>query len=269
MRRHRHRARGAAVLLTAVVTAGSTAATAAADPYPVGPWVAIATQLGDAQDPAAFTAADQPQPGVSIMQARNDGASTVCTAGWAVMSVNDDVGYLTAEHCDRSEGAPLWMYTDTGGETRLPLSPLQNGERGYDDAGRHHDSAVFFLTPEQQRTGSYSTEVARNVTLRGVLSVRQIQALPTGTPICMHGSRSGITCGPLVAAREDDLEWSGGAVEGDSGAPVFVVNADGDAMAVGMLRGGPTIDDNFATYLAPVLKRLSLRAIVSDRSTAQ
>ena len=80
----------------------------------------------------------------------------------------------------------------------------------------------------------------------------------------MHGSRSGITCGPLIAAGSDELLWGGAAVKGDSGAPVFVVNADGDAMAVGTLAGGPAVDQNYATYLAPVLDRLKLRAIVEQ-----
>ena len=179
------------------------------------------------------------------------------------MSARHDVGYLTAGHCDQDDGAPLWMYTDVNGEHRMSLLPLQNTERGTDADGHAYDAALFFLTPQQQARG-FGTVVADGVRLRGVLSVEQVQTLPRGTPICMHGSRSGITCGPLIAAGSDELLWGGSAVKGDSGAPVFVVNADGEAMAIGTLAGGPAPDQNYATYLAPVLDRLKLRIIIEQ-----
>lgn len=249
----------AAVVAVTVVSALS-APTAAAAPV-AGPWVSIAGVYGSGEV-SNFTAADQPQPGVSIMQT-GDFAITTCTASWAVVSARLDVGYLTAGHCDKNQGAPIWMYANNAGTKKLSLSPLQNAERGVDGTGHGHDSALFFLPPTQQATG-YGTDVAEGVKLRGVMSVSQARQLPAGTPVCMNGSRSGLTCGPLIAARDTDLEWGGGAVEGDSGAPVFVVDRRGDAMAIGMLQRGPTQTDNFATYLAPVLSRLQLRAVVEE-----
>ncbi|AMU78149.1 hypothetical protein BAB79_15205 [Mycobacteroides abscessus] len=156
------------------------------------------------------------------------------------------------------------MYTDAEGASRLNLSPLQNAERGVDDAGRRYDAALFFLSPAQQEA-AYGTVINDGIRLRGVMSVPSAKALPAGTPVCMNGSRSGLTCGPLIAAGDDQLEWGGAAVQGDSGAPVFVVNSSGDAQAIGMLHGGPSDTDNFATYLAPVLERLKVRLIVDDK----
>lgn len=227
-----------------------------------GPWVAIAGIYGSRRI-AHFTAAAEPGPGVSIVQRAGNDESVMCTTGWPVMSTRRDVGYLTAGHCDYGDGAPLWMFTDDTGSGVLPLPPLQNAERGSDENGHTYDTALFFLSPQQQSSG-FGTSVAAGVHLRGVISVRQATALAPGTAICMNGSRSGITCGPLIQASDDGLEWGGAAVKGDSGAPVFVVNAAGDALAIGTLSGGPTVTDNHATYLEPVLTRLKLRVIIAS-----
>lgn len=254
-------ARAASALSVSVAVLVGVCAPAGAAPDSVnGPWVPIAGVYGS-QDPVDFTAAGTPQPGVSILQSGADGAVTTCTIGWAVMSARRDVGYLTAGHCDRTEGAPLWMYTDVEGAAK-DLMPLQNSERGSDENGRAYDAALFFLPPDDQTPDSYGVNISDGVRMRGVLSVRQAKALSPGTPVCMNGSRSGITCGPLIGADDTELEWGGAAVHGDSGAPVFVVNADGDALAIGTLSGGPAVTDNFATYLEPVLSRLKLRALV-------
>lgn len=256
-------AAGAAAAVAMLMT--GTAPTAEAVPQAAtvdGPWVAIADVHGDGHI-ADFTAAAAPAPGVSILQPAPDGTATLCTTGWAVMSARHDVGYLTAGHCDQHDGAPLWMHTDANSDHRMSLLPLQNSERGADADGRSYDAALFFLSAQQQSRG-FGTAIADGVRLRGVLSVDQVQALPQGTPVCMHGSRSGVTCGPLLAAGSDELLWGAAAVKGDSGAPVFVVNADGDALAIGTLSGGPARERNHATYLAPVLDRLKLRAVVEQ-----
>ncbi|SIM06214.1 trypsin domain-containing protein [Mycobacteroides abscessus subsp. abscessus] len=250
-----------AICLSPVVTAN-------ADPTPVADsWVSIAGIRGS-RPPVAFTAATYPQPGVSLVQQFEPTEISECTISWPVISTRSDVGYLTAGHCDRKEGAPLWMYTDADGAGRLNLSPLQNAERGVDSAGRKYDAALFFLSAAQQEA-AYSTVISDGVRLRGVMSVPAVKSLPVGTPVCMNGSRSGLTCGPLIAATDDQLEWGGAAVQGDSGAPVFVVDSHGDAQAIGMLHGGPSDTDNFATYLAPVLERLKVRLIVDNKKGVQ
>ncbi len=104
----------------------------------------------------------------------------------------------------------------------------------------------------------------RGVSIRGVMTVEQVRALPRGTTMCMNGARSGLSCGPFERAYDDAFEWHGSAVHGDSGAPLFVVNGDGDAMAVGMLASGPTNTLNYGTYLYPVLVRDKLRLVISD-----
>lgn len=263
-RRSAHSMSRAAIATIATAICLATSPTANADPVSASDsWVSIAGVRGS-RPPVAFTAAPNPRPGVSLVQQFEPTEISECTMSWPVISTRSDVGYLTAGHCDRKEGAPLWMYTDADGVGRLNLPPLQNAERGVDGAGRKYDAALFFLSPAQQES-AYNTAISDGVRLRGVMSVAAVKSLPAGTPVCMNGSRSGLTCGPLIAAGDDQLEWGGAAVQGDSGAPVFVVNSHGDAQAIGMLHGGPTDTDNFATYLAPVLERLKVRLIVDDK----
>ena len=54
------------------------------------------------------------------------------------------------------------------------------------------------------------------------------------TLIAIWNGRTGITCGPLIAADDRNLTWDGHVEEGDSGAAVFTVNHTGDALGVGI-----------------------------------
>ncbi|WP_231857375.1 S1 family peptidase [Tsukamurella tyrosinosolvens] len=185
---------------------------------------------------------------------------------WPVLRRGTSLGYLTAGHCNQQQGAPLWIPATPFGTPRVRLAPLQDSARGLDERGASQDSAVFYLSRAAREAGASDLAPAPGVVLRGVLTPAQVMAMPKGTSVCMNGARSGVTCGPLIAADEKTLEWGGGAVSGDSGAPVFVVDRDGDAMAIGMLTGGPTDTDNFATYLAPALERLGVSAVVGPDS---
>lgn len=234
---------------------------AEAEPLPAGPWVSLPDANRSGEAVADVTAGSFPRPGVTVASQLDAEAAQLCTAAWPVVSTQDDVAFLTAGHCQTTTGAPLWMYTSPDKSTRRYLMPLQDVDYTTDSNGMARDSAVFFL-PRFGR--EYSSRLAPGVQLRGVLSVREVQALAPGTPLCMNGSRSGLTCGPLVRADDHEIEWGGLAVKGDSGAPVFVVDDQGQAMAVGMLSHGPTDTKNFVTYLKPVLSKYQLRVIVEE-----
>ncbi|WP_138233416.1 chymotrypsin family serine protease [Mycolicibacterium aubagnense] len=199
----------------------SDSPSANAQPLPTGPWVSIA-DARTARGLAEVTAAESPRPGVTIVTQLDADTAQLCTASWAVYSATGDIGFLTAGHCQTQPGASLWMFTDKTLDKRLWLLPLQNRERGLDTDGVLHDSAVFFLSGDQRRRDSYSTKIAPGVKLAGVLDAAEVRALPVGTPLCMNGSRSGLTCGPLKRAGTDEIEWGGSAVKGDSGAPVWL-----------------------------------------------
>ena len=255
-------AKVASVVVFGAVASMATVAPAGADPLPGGPWVAIAGVHGASQ-PVEVTAADYPQPGITIASQVDETEAQNCTVSWPIVATTDDPGYLTAGHCMAAKSAPLWMYTAMNKSAREQLPPLQSYDRGYDRDGVYHDASVFFLSASQQQ-GPYGVEIAPGVRLRGVLGVDAVRSLPAGTPMCMNGARSGLTCGPLVRATSVQVRWGGSAVHGDSGAPVFVVDERGEAMAVGMLAYGPTDTDNYVTYLAPVLKRMGLRLVVDN-----
>lgn len=234
---------------------------AAAESLPTGPWVSLPDANNSGAAITDVTAGSFPRPGVTVASQLDAEVAQLCTAAWPVASTENDVAFLTAGHCQTTAGAPLWMYTSSDKSTRKLLMPLQDVDYAIDDDGIARDSAVFFL-PRSSR--EYSAQLAPGVKLRGVLSVREVQELPPGTPLCMNGSRSGLTCGPLIRAGSSEIEWESLAVKGDSGAPVFVVDEQGQAMAVGMVSHGPTDTKNFVTYLRPVLSKYGLRVIIEE-----
>ncbi|MGB5113530.1 MAG: hypothetical protein WBO08_18690 [Mycobacterium sp.] len=61
------------------------------------------------------------------------------------------------------------------------------------------------------------------------------------------------------------LTFDNRAGGGDSGAPVFVVDADGNALLIGLLAGSADVAERVAraTFLEPVLRDLRLRAITA------
>lgn len=247
------------VALSAALLAALPPATASAAPDDVrGPWVALRSGP-QYSPPLSFRPSPYPHTGVSVF-ASDTGADTSsqCTISWPVRDPDGDYAFLTAGHCVDDGGDQLWIRDRSGHSIDLP--PLTAIEQGVDSKGIVHDSARFYLP------GGASLDdamVAPGVAIRGVLSVEEVKWLPRGTIMCMNGARSGISCGPFERGYLDAFEWHGSAVHGDSGAPIFVVNANGDAMAVGMLMSGPTDTLNYATYLMPVLERDRLRLVVS------
>lgn len=250
------------LITMALATLVGTLEPAAASAVPTdvrGPWVS----LGDGPQyapPLRYRPSPYPHTGVSVF-ASDTGAdvSTQCTVSWPVRDGDGDYGFLTAGHCAEDGSEQLWIRDRSGRSIDLPpLTAVANGEDG---RGIRHDSAIFYLPGGATLD---DTMVAPGVNIRGALSVEEINWLPRGTIMCMNGARSGISCGPFERAYADVFEWHGSAVHGDSGAPLFVVNGNGDALAVGMLTGGPTDTLNYATYLMPVLQRDGLRLVTGS-----
>lgn len=250
---------GKVISLAAGVAVALCPTVAAADEVS-GTWISMIS-APQFNPPREFTPGAYPHTGVSVFSDDGEEARQ-CTVSWPVVDSDNDNGYLTAGHCQNGGNATLWMHADLTKKGRtIDLPPLQDRQQFTDDKGAAHDSSMFYL-PGGAKISDDS--IAPGVTLRGVFTVAQARRLPKGTPLCMHGARSGLTCGAVIRAGTDELEWGGQAVHGDSGAPVFAVNADGDAMAVGMLAHGPTDTENYVTYLYPVLTENGLRVIIAD-----
>ncbi|MFC7751723.1 chymotrypsin family serine protease [Tsukamurella soli] len=204
--------------------------------------------------------------GVSIYTPSSATEAEQCTIGWPVIGQNGSaagtVGYLTAGHCVGAQGATVYMKTTDGEQISLePFaaavnSPVGDGTRNAD--GTAADAGIIYLPPAIQHAGEFRGTVAPGIGIVGGLSVSQVRALGDGTPVCMMGGHVGLVCGTLTDTTASDFGVHLPAVHGDSGSGVFVVDPAGHAYAIGLLSSGDTVEDNRATYLAPILDRWSL-----------
>lgn len=104
-----------------------------------------------------------------------------------------------------------------------------------------------------------------------VLSRRPVTGVTTtvtkGDSLCYYGMRSGRHCGTATidATATDVLAtFSGTAVHGDSGAPVYKIGPDGSATAVGVLNAS-TDTEITATLIAPYLAKWGLSLDTTPR----
>nr|WP_255426621.1 S1 family peptidase [Pseudonocardia sp. C8] len=196
----------------------------------------LARELTAGLDPSAVrvervAAAPHRQAAVAGGDTISDG-SRRCTAGFAA---SDSAGdwILTAGHCTR--GSSTWY--DSGQES-LGTGEPRSAEEGID---------VGAIPVEP---GSASPTVAGT-------RVTGSKAAPVGASVCLYGSSSGQSCGPVertdVTVNFEGQQQSGltsvaaCAREGDSGAPY--ITSDGQAQGLHTGAGGA---DNCTSYFTPI-----------------
>ncbi|GAA4405561.1 hypothetical protein GCM10023147_48770 [Tsukamurella soli] len=225
---------------------------------PAHPRDFISLPDSDGGDPVAFRWSSNGAvgPGLTIADAAQPGEND-CTIGWPVVSSSGRRGYLSAGHCAGGLGRDTWVYTDGDRRGRVLLGPYVEHEDDTLADGTMFDAAAAFL-PGTRRSVRWGTAIGVGHPIAGTLTPQEVSGLAPGTPLCMLGARSGITCGPLMHADDRYLEWGGYAVTGDSGSAVFAVNPDESVCAVGILHDGPTDRDNTIAYVEPALRKWHL-----------
>lgn len=210
----------------------------------------------DPADPTQW--ASTPRPGSLLIPIPNRGQWTA-TLGPAVTGTENPraVGWLTAGHV-APDGATVGIFTDAHAETDLYLGILTDTiDRGAVDRGLIWTYDLP-LDPAAARLAGYP--------IAGVMTRSAARALPAGTPICISGGRAGTECSPKRDSADTAvLAFDNRAGGGDSGSPVFVVDADGNSLIIGLLAGSADAAERVAraTYLEPVLRDLGLRAITT------
>jgi hypothetical protein len=188
------------------------------------------------------SAAEPPTPGIKVKDERGG-----CTAGFAAQGNDGSYYLMTSGHCDAHDGS-RWTYGD-----QTPLGKISASEQ----EGDKRDAAIIRLEPGVGMPGG---DIDGRYPVRDVLSPSQIQI---GMPFCKVGATTGETCGAVTGIEGDVVEASVFSLDGDSGSPGFVKNADGTVSAVGLLMSSPDGDDN-TTYFAmidPLLDRWGLRVL--------
>lgn len=192
--------------------------------------------LLDGLDPSVVRVASTPT--APHLQAAISGGDTItdgtrrCTVGFTATDGRAD-WLVTAGHCTR--GSSTW----TSGPENVALGADTRTADTGPDAGAVIASGWTALP------------------MAGGAPVRGARVAPAGATVCLFGSTSGRSCGPV--ARQDvvvnfgDQQQSGltaanlCAREGDSGGPY--VTPDGQAQGVHTGAGGP---DNCTSYFTPV-----------------
>ncbi len=188
------------------------------------------------------SAAEPPTPGIKVKDERGG-----CTAGFAAQGNDGSYYLMTSGHCDAHDGS-RWTYGD-----QTPLGKISASEQ----EGDKRDAAIIRLDPG---VGVPAGDIDGRYPVRDVLSPSEIQI---GMPFCKVGATTGETCGAITGIEGDVVEASVFSLDGDSGSPGFVKNADGTVSAVGLLMSSPDGDDN-TTYFAminPLLGRWGLRVL--------
>ncbi|WP_131822724.1 hypothetical protein [Mycobacteroides chelonae] len=194
-------------------------------------------------------------PGVKVGHRDARGAAQKCTLGPAVTN-GPRAGFLIAGHCTGDQYAQV----NFDGRNPMSLGPALQAQDAPTPQG-YSDSAVIW-------TGAVdpsATKIAGTWPVTGVMSVRDVRALPAGTPICINGAVSGVRCSPLITADADYIRSAPIVQHGDSGAPVFVINKETrGAVLLGITSGIENGQDE-ATFLQPALERLGVQALTTAR----
>jgi hypothetical protein len=194
---------------------------------------------------ASTALADQdsaPTPGMQV-----DHQNGRCTAGFAAQGTDGSYYLMTSGHCDAHDGS-VWTYGQD-----VPLGKIAASEK----VGDKMDAAIIRLDPS---VGAPIGDVGGRYPVRDVLSLTQIHV---GMPFCKIGAVTGETCGTVKGTQGGVIEASVYSLDGDSGSPGFVKNADGTVSAVGLLMSSPDGDDytTYFTLVNPLLGSWGLRVL--------
>lgn len=181
-------------------------------------------------------------PGMKV-----EGENSSCTAGFAAQGNDGSYYLMTSGHCDAHDGS-LWTYGND-----VPLGRISASEQ----EGDARDAAIIHL---DSSVGAPVGDVGGRYVVRDVLNGDQIRE---GMPFCKIGAVTGETCGFVKHVEGGVVTASVFSLNGDSGSPGFVKNADGTASAVGLLMSSPDGDDNTTDFVLvdPLLGRWGLRVL--------
>jgi hypothetical protein len=198
-------------------------------------------------------------PGVGVWE---QGTSKVCTLGPAVAPTMSPAsrGYLTAKHCDQPGEASAIIYADAAHTDARPLGVYT--PRKPEDV----DATSLWL-----QSGTAAPASIAGHPVAGVLTNAAVKSLVSGSgpapKVCVYGAVTGLACGDLIDADDNEISVDIPTREGDSGGTVFLYDEGTRAVTpIGLVSGGSG-SYTYATYLHTALRSLGAQ-LVTDRSVA-
>lgn len=187
-----------------------------------------------------------PGAGLVVSNAADTDGDT-CTAGWLVHDAAGKPLMLTAGHCDMG-GKVAMKWTTTGAYETIGSfeQSVHEGNVG-DDA----DFGVVALN-----NGAIPGDV-RVLDRRPVEGVTD--AIKVGDVLCKYGLTTGRTCGAVLETpTASKVRFDAASAHGDSGGPVYLIEPDGDAVAVGITIRGADAGGTVAELVQPWLQKMQL-----------
>lgn len=187
-----------------------------------------------------------PGAGLAVYNEDATGGDT-CTAGWLAHDAAGKPMMFTAGHCDM------------GGKVAMKWT----GSGAYETIGS-------FTKSVYEGQGAEDSDVAlvalNNGAIPGdsrVLDRRPVEGVTTdvkvGDVLCKYGNATQRQCGPVVAApTPSKVQFAAAGAPGDSGGPVYLIQPDGDAVAVGITLGRNADGRDVAELVQPWLEKWQL-----------
>lgn len=228
---------------------GTVRAPAAATAAPVrgsasSGWISVEGEPGPARTGAL-------EPGARIVGVNMRAVMASCTLGPRL--AGDAIA--TAGHCGQA-GSPRFLAVD-GPEVGQVEQSVDKVPNTGDDHPVLDFAAVKLTVPV-----SVTPVRLTGRPVAGVFTKEAIQALRPGTPVCFLGAESGLRCGQLIRADSQAVLVDVPGVNGDSGAPVFVVDGHTQTVTLLGLLKGPFDGWAGATYLDADLGAARAEALV-------
>jgi hypothetical protein len=221
-----------------------------------------------ALSPITLPSANSIGPGAGIYVDYPDGSGGMgCTAGFLVRTDKGLPGLLTAGHCNRPHELSKVTMNLSG---ILPYTTLGTFTRTVNEGSRNeqHDIGLIALdgdvVPE-------TSAIAASLPVSGVTTDLRI-----GQQLCKYGMSSGKEeCGQVLDVSDSKVVFAATGQCGDSGGPVYLVQSDGTASAVGIdIRGGNPLHPkagcsipakfSVAELVQPWLQKWNLTAVTNQ-----
>ncbi len=198
-------------------------------------------------DPLPPSPAIAPGVGVARYDAADQFAGT-CTLGFLATGEDGTHYAFTAGHC-ASGGDAVMVYKTAGNYLRVGQFA-----QSVNDTGRFGQDDIAIV-----RLEANTPQDTRVLSRRPVEGVAPMVAV--GDTLCFYGVASGLRCGPVAPTSPNPLSmvaFKAVSEHGDSGAPVYLIGADGLATAVGILQGHSDDGTVVATLIEPYLDKWNL-----------
>jgi V8-like Glu-specific endopeptidase len=184
--------------------------------------------------PIALPATGAIGPGTGIAVTYADGSGGMaCTAGFLARTNTGQAAVLTAGHCNKP-GEASKTSVNFGGNYLTVGTFSRTVSEGL--GGEAHDVGLIVLESDKV---PQNPAIAASVPVTGVSS-----DLRLGQQLCKFGMKTGRPeCGQITDITESKVAFMAASECGDSGGPVYLIQRDGTATAVGIhIRGGRTDD---------------------------